>query len=139
MGSCCRRKMCIRDSVQAMLKARLHRCIDAEVGHNAADHHIFFALFRQIFQQTAFFFERTADGFDEPFFSQQWQMCIRDSFEHLESSPSDVGGFKEVVCRIAGEEVFRFLKYEGGVHLSLIHISGNPGICAGSPGSWTYI
>ena len=25
-------------------------------------------------------------------------------------------GFKEVVCRIAGEEVFRFLKYEGGVH-----------------------
>ena len=32
------------------------------------------------------------------------------------SSPSDVGGFKEVVCRIAGEEVFRFLKYEGGVH-----------------------
>ena len=37
-------------------------------------------------------------------------------FEHLESSPSDVGGFKEVVCRIAGEEVFRFLKYEGGVH-----------------------
>ena len=40
-------------------------------------------------------------------------MCIRDS---LESSPSDVGGFKEVVCRIAGEEVFRFMK------LSLIHI-----------------
>ena len=57
--------------MQAMLKARLHRCIDAEVGHDAADHHIFFALFRQIFQQTAFFFERTAYGFDEPFFSQQ--------------------------------------------------------------------
>lgn len=37
-------------------------------------------------------------------------------FEHLESSPSDVGGFKEVVCRIAGNEVFRFLKYESGVH-----------------------
>ena len=50
--------------VQAMLKARLHRCIDAEVGHDAADHHIFFALFRQIFQQTAFFFERTAYGLD---------------------------------------------------------------------------
>ena len=57
--------------MQAMLKARLHRCIDAEVGHDTADHHIFFALFRQIFQQTAFFFERTAYGFDEPFFSQQ--------------------------------------------------------------------
>lgn len=37
-------------------------------------------------------------------------------FEHMESSPSDVGGFKEVVCRIAGTEVFRFLKYESGVH-----------------------
>ncbi len=37
-------------------------------------------------------------------------------FEHMESSPSDVGGFKEVVCRIAGSEVFRFMKYESGVH-----------------------
>ena len=56
------RGICIgrNDHVQAMLKARLHRCIDAEVGHDAADHHIFFALFRQIFQQPAFFFERTA-------------------------------------------------------------------------------
>ena len=59
--------------MQAMLKARLHRCIDAEVRHDAADHHIFFALFRQIFQQTAFFFERTAYSLDEPCFSQQWR------------------------------------------------------------------
>lgn len=36
--------------------------------------------------------------------------------EHLESSPSDVGGFKEVVLKITGEEVFRYLKYESGVH-----------------------
>ncbi|MEN8737439.1 MAG: peptide chain release factor 1 [Akkermansiaceae bacterium] len=36
--------------------------------------------------------------------------------EHLESSPSDVGGFKEVILKITGEEVFRFLKYESGVH-----------------------
>lgn len=36
--------------------------------------------------------------------------------EHLGSSPSDVGGFKEVVMRITGEEVFRYLKYESGVH-----------------------
>ncbi|BCX49981.1 peptide chain release factor 1 [Haloferula helveola] len=36
--------------------------------------------------------------------------------EHLGSSPSEVGGFKEVVLRIAGDEVFRFLKYESGVH-----------------------
>ena len=36
--------------------------------------------------------------------------------EHLESSPSDVGGYKEVVLKITGEEVFRYLKYESGVH-----------------------
>ncbi len=36
--------------------------------------------------------------------------------EHLESSPSEVGGFKEVILRISGEEVFRHLKYESGVH-----------------------
>ncbi len=37
-------------------------------------------------------------------------------FELMEASPSDVGGFKEAVCRISGEEVFRFMKYESGVH-----------------------
>lgn len=36
--------------------------------------------------------------------------------EHLESSPSAVGGFKEVILKIAGDEVFRHLKYESGVH-----------------------
>lgn len=36
--------------------------------------------------------------------------------EHLGSSPSEVGGFKEVALRVTGEEVFRFLKYESGVH-----------------------
>ncbi|MGE9268289.1 MAG: peptide chain release factor 1 [Verrucomicrobiales bacterium] len=36
--------------------------------------------------------------------------------EHLESSPSEVGGFKEVILKVSGEEVFRHLKYESGVH-----------------------
>ncbi len=36
--------------------------------------------------------------------------------EHLESSPSDVGGYKEVILKVTGEEVFRYLKYESGVH-----------------------
>jgi peptide chain release factor 1 len=36
--------------------------------------------------------------------------------ETLESSPSDVGGFKEIVMKISGEDVFRVLKYESGVH-----------------------
>jgi peptide chain release factor 1 len=37
-------------------------------------------------------------------------------WELLEASPSEVGGFKEVILRISGREVFRFLKYESGVH-----------------------
>lgn len=36
--------------------------------------------------------------------------------EVLDASPNDIGGFKEVTVRISGEEVFRFLKYESGVH-----------------------
>ena len=36
--------------------------------------------------------------------------------EHLESSPSEIGGFKEVILKITGDEVFRHLKYESGVH-----------------------
>jgi len=36
--------------------------------------------------------------------------------QHLESSPSEVGGFKEVILKITGEEVFRYMKYESGVH-----------------------
>lgn len=36
--------------------------------------------------------------------------------EPIDSSPSDVGGFKEVVFKVSGDEVFRSLKYESGVH-----------------------
>jgi peptide chain release factor 1 len=36
--------------------------------------------------------------------------------EHMGSTPSEVGGFKEVVLRVTGDEVFRYLKYESGVH-----------------------
>jgi len=36
--------------------------------------------------------------------------------ETLESSGSDVGGYKEIVMKVAGEDVFRVLKYESGVH-----------------------
>ena len=36
--------------------------------------------------------------------------------EPLATSPSDVGGFKEATFKVSGEEVFRYLKYESGVH-----------------------
>jgi len=36
--------------------------------------------------------------------------------EPLDASPSDLGGFREVVFRVTGPSVFRELKYESGVH-----------------------
>lgn len=36
--------------------------------------------------------------------------------EVLDASPNDIGGFREVTVRVTGEEVFRFLRYESGVH-----------------------
>ena len=36
--------------------------------------------------------------------------------ETMDSSPSDLGGFKEVIFQITGQDVFKRLKYESGVH-----------------------
>ena len=36
--------------------------------------------------------------------------------EDLESSPSELGGFKEAIFRVSGLSVFRKLRYESGVH-----------------------
>ena len=36
--------------------------------------------------------------------------------EPMDSSPSELGGLKEVVFRVSGEAVFRRLRYESGVH-----------------------
>ena len=37
-------------------------------------------------------------------------------FEDLDSSPSDLGGYKEVIFQITGSDVYKRLKYESGVH-----------------------
>jgi len=37
-------------------------------------------------------------------------------FENLDSSPSDLGGYKEIIFQITGTEVYKRLKYESGVH-----------------------
>jgi peptide chain release factor 1 len=42
--------------------------------------------------------------------TQKWKV------ETMDSSPSDLGGFKEVVFSITGTDVFRRLKFESGVH-----------------------
>ena len=36
--------------------------------------------------------------------------------EDMESSPSELGGLKDVIFRVSGESVFRTLRYESGVH-----------------------
>ena len=38
------------------------------------------------------------------------------TMEILESSPSELGGFREVIFRASGDAVFRKLRYESGVH-----------------------
>ena len=42
--------------------------------------------------------------------SRGWKM------ETLDSSPSDLGGFKEVIFNVSGQDVYKRLKYESGVH-----------------------
>ena len=36
--------------------------------------------------------------------------------EELEGSPSELGGFKEIIFKVSGQSVFRVLRYESGVH-----------------------
>jgi len=36
--------------------------------------------------------------------------------ETLSSSPSDLGGFREVIFNVTGEDIYKRLKYESGVH-----------------------
>jgi len=48
-------------------------------------------------------YTRYADG-------RRWKV------ENLDSSPSDLGGFKEIIFEIIGTDVFKRLKYESGVH-----------------------
>lgn len=36
--------------------------------------------------------------------------------EVMDSNPSDIGGYKEIIFSIQGENVYRFLRFEGGTH-----------------------
>src|ERR1041385_6764251 len=42
--------------------------------------------------------------------TRKWQV------ENLDSSPSDLGGFKEIIFLVSGTDVYKRLKYESGVH-----------------------
>ena len=36
--------------------------------------------------------------------------------ETMSSSPADVGGFKEIIFKLTGEDAYKYLKFESGVH-----------------------
>ena len=67
---------------------------------------------------------RAGTGGDEAalFAGDLYRMYSRYAEEHgwkiepMESSPAEVGGFKEVVFKVGGDDVFSSLKYESGVH-----------------------
>ena len=49
-------------------------------------------------------------------------MCIRDRVETLDADETGIGGMKSVEFMVKGSGAYSILKYESGVHLSLIHI-----------------
>lgn len=67
---------------------------------------------------------RAAAGGDEAslFGADLYRMYIRWAERHrykvelIDESPSDVGGFKEIIFAVRGEDIYRQLKFEAGVH-----------------------
>lgn len=67
---------------------------------------------------------RAGAGGDESslFAGELYRMYLRFAENHnlktelLSESPSDVGGFKEVVFAVKGDDAYRMLKFESGVH-----------------------
>lgn len=43
-------------------------------------------------------------------------MCRRWSLEIMDASPTELGGFKEIVFQLSGQGVFGRMKFESGVH-----------------------
>jgi peptide chain release factor 1 len=41
---------------------------------------------------------------------EKWQLEVMDS------SPSEMGGYKEIIFQVSGNDAFRYFKYESGVH-----------------------
>lgn len=46
----------------------------------------------------------------------RWAENHNYKVEHINDSPSEVGGFKEVIFRVQGDEPYKNLKFEAGVH-----------------------
>ena len=67
---------------------------------------------------------RSAAGGDEAslFAGELYRMYVRWAERHnykvelINESPSDVGGFKEVIFSVRGDDIFKQMKFEAGVH-----------------------
>jgi peptide chain release factor 1 len=67
---------------------------------------------------------RAAAGGDEAslFGAELYRMYVRWAERHnykielIDESPSEVGGFKEIIFAVRGEDIFKQLKFEAGVH-----------------------
>lgn len=46
----------------------------------------------------------------------RWAENHNYKIEHIDDSPNEVGGFKEVIFRVQGDEPYKNLKFEAGVH-----------------------
>ena len=47
---------------------------------------------------------------------QRWADKHRYETEHISDNPSEAGGFKEVIFKVSGDNVYGQLKHESGVH-----------------------
>ena len=73
---------------------------------------------------------RAAAGGDEAaiFAGDLYKMYLRFADHHgwkveaMDVSPSEAGGYKEIQFKVTGNKVYSVMKFESGVHLSLIHI-----------------
>ena len=65
-----------------------------------------------------------ASLFCSDLFKMYEKVCAKKKWklEIINISKSDAGGFKEVIFSVSGDDIYSYLKYESGVHLSLIHI-----------------
>ena len=65
-----------------------------------------------------------ASLFASDLFKMYEKVCNKKKWilELISISKSDAGGLKELIASIKGENIYSSLKFESGVHLSLIHI-----------------
>ena len=78
---------------------------------------------------------RAGAGGDEAslFAAELYRMYIRWGETHgykrelVSESPSEVGGFKEIIFTMHGDDMYKRLKFKAGVHACNVYLNGKPG------------